>query len=171
MTGAQASHLETLATGSREPSEPHLTKAETSKEIERLLARGPAGRRFSPARNASSRRGNARHRPNKEQRYKSAVTLEAVCGGAGLMSVSRPLFLAMVYTGSLGSSEVPLIGAIPTVRMLVLGMGQRVAPRWQDAEHPMVIDPGLFRRLIVTAMDVAVILAFTGYSLYRGLFS
>jgi hypothetical protein len=67
--------------------------------------------------------------------------------------------------------QVPLIGAIPIIRMLVLGMGQRVAPRWQDAEHTMFIDPGLFRRLIVIAMDVGVILAFIGYSLYRGLFS
>jgi hypothetical protein len=99
---------------------------------------------------------------------------------ADLMSVKPPAFLAMFNNGDLGPSQVPLIGAIPGIRMLVLGMGQHVAPRWQDAEHPVFIDLGPFRQppsksgqrgpiLIVIAMDVAIILAFIGYSLYRGL--
>ena len=39
MTGAQQSYLQTLAEEAHEPIEPDLTKAEASKEIDRLLAK------------------------------------------------------------------------------------------------------------------------------------
>jgi hypothetical protein len=39
MTGAQASYLQTLAEEAHEPIEPDLTKAEASKQIDRLQAK------------------------------------------------------------------------------------------------------------------------------------
>ena len=50
MTGAQASYLQTLAEEAHEPIEPDLTKAEASKEIDRLQAKTGRGRKSSRAR-------------------------------------------------------------------------------------------------------------------------
>ena len=47
MTGAQESYLQTLAEGAHESVEPDLTKAEASKEIDRLKAKTGRGRRTS----------------------------------------------------------------------------------------------------------------------------
>jgi hypothetical protein len=59
MTGAQESYLHTLAQEAHESVEPDLTKAEASKEIDRLKAKTGRGRR-SAAKPASkaSRRGS-----------------------------------------------------------------------------------------------------------------
>lgn len=54
MTGAQASYLHTLAQEAHEPAEPDLTKAEASKEIDRL--REKTGRARAPSRPKKSRR-------------------------------------------------------------------------------------------------------------------
>jgi hypothetical protein len=56
MTGAQESYLDTLAEQAHEPIEPDLTKAEASKEIDRLQAKTGRGRNSSRARNTGSRR-------------------------------------------------------------------------------------------------------------------
>jgi hypothetical protein len=56
MTGAQESYLDTLAEQAHEPIEPDLTKAEASKEIDRLQAKTGRGRKSSRARNTGSRR-------------------------------------------------------------------------------------------------------------------
>lgn len=45
MTGAQESYLETLAQEAHEPAEHDLTKAEASKEIDRLQAKTGRGRK------------------------------------------------------------------------------------------------------------------------------
>ena len=55
MTGAQASCLQTLAEEAHEPIERDLTKAEASKEIDRLQATTGRGRKSSRPRNASGR--------------------------------------------------------------------------------------------------------------------
>jgi hypothetical protein len=47
MTGAQASYLETLAEEAHEPVDPDLTKAEASKEIDKLQAKTGRGRTSS----------------------------------------------------------------------------------------------------------------------------
>jgi DUF3072 family protein len=56
MTGAQESYLETLAAEAREPVETELTKAEASKEIDRLQAKTGRGPKSSRTRSASGRR-------------------------------------------------------------------------------------------------------------------
>jgi hypothetical protein len=56
MTGAQASYLQTLAEEAHEPIEPDLTKAEASKQIDRLQAKTGRGRKSGRARNAHRRR-------------------------------------------------------------------------------------------------------------------
>lgn len=53
MTGAQASYLETLAEEAHEPVDPDLTKAEASKEIDRLQAKTGRGRKSSRPRNGT----------------------------------------------------------------------------------------------------------------------
>ena len=57
MTGAQESYLQTLAEEARERVEPDLTKAEASKEIDRLKAKTGRGRRTAakPVTKASRR--------------------------------------------------------------------------------------------------------------------
>jgi hypothetical protein len=61
MTGAQESYLDTLAEQAHEPIEPDLTKAEASKEIDRLQAKTGRGRKSSRARNTGSPRNQ--HKP------------------------------------------------------------------------------------------------------------
>ena len=56
MTGAQASYLQTLAEEAHEPVELDLTKAEASKQIDRLQAKTGRGRKSARARNAHGRR-------------------------------------------------------------------------------------------------------------------
>ena len=56
MTGAQESYLQTLAEEAHEPIEPDLTKAEASKQIDRLQAKTGRGRKSARARNAHGRR-------------------------------------------------------------------------------------------------------------------
>jgi hypothetical protein len=56
MTGAQASYLQTLAEEAHEPIEPDLTKAEASKQIDRLQAKTGRGRKSARVRNAHGRR-------------------------------------------------------------------------------------------------------------------
>jgi hypothetical protein len=56
MTGAQQSYLQTLAEEAHEPIEPDLTKAEASKEIDRLQAKTGRGRKSSRARTGPGRR-------------------------------------------------------------------------------------------------------------------
>ena len=56
MTGAQESYLQTLAEEAHEPIEPDLTKAEASKEIDRLQAKTGRGRKSPRARNGVGRR-------------------------------------------------------------------------------------------------------------------
>jgi hypothetical protein len=56
MTGAQASYLETLAEEAHEPVDSDLTKAEASKEIDRLQAKSGRSRKSSRPRNGTSRR-------------------------------------------------------------------------------------------------------------------
>ena len=56
MTGAQESYLETLAEEAHEPVDPDLTKAEASKEIDRLQAKTGRGRKLSRPRNGSGQR-------------------------------------------------------------------------------------------------------------------
>jgi len=65
MTGAQESYLHTLASEAHEEIEPDLTKAEASKEIDRLQAKTGRGRaasraRKSPRRQAGSEKTRAR---------------------------------------------------------------------------------------------------------------
>ncbi len=57
MTGAQESYLQTLAGEAHESVEPDLTKAEASKEIDRLRAKTGRGRRTAakPGSKASRR--------------------------------------------------------------------------------------------------------------------
>jgi hypothetical protein len=55
MTGAQASYLETLAEEAHEPVDPDLTKAEASKEIDRLQAKTGRGRKSSRPRKGAGR--------------------------------------------------------------------------------------------------------------------
>ncbi len=57
MTGAQDSYLHTLAQEAHESAEPDLTKAEASKEIDRLKEKTGRGRRTTatPASKASRR--------------------------------------------------------------------------------------------------------------------
>ncbi len=57
MTGAQESYLHTLAEKAHESVEPDLTKAEASKEIDRLKAKTGRGRQSAakPASKASQR--------------------------------------------------------------------------------------------------------------------
>ena len=56
MTGAQESYLQTLAEEAHEPVEPDLTKAEASKQIDRLKAKTGRGRRSTPKRAKESGR-------------------------------------------------------------------------------------------------------------------
>ena len=56
MTGAQESYLQTLAEEAHEPVERDLTKAEASKEIDRLQAKTGRGRKSPRARNGAGRR-------------------------------------------------------------------------------------------------------------------
>jgi Protein of unknown function (DUF3072) len=56
MTGTQASYLQTLAEEAHEPIESDLTKAEASKEIDRLKAKTGRGRKSARTRIASGRR-------------------------------------------------------------------------------------------------------------------
>ena len=56
MTGAQESYLETLAEQAHQPVEHDLTKAEASKEIDRLQAKTGRGRKPRGARKAARRR-------------------------------------------------------------------------------------------------------------------
>jgi Protein of unknown function (DUF3072) len=59
MTGAQESYLQTLAEEAHESVEPDLTKAEASKEIDRLKARTGRGRQTAARRAPkASRRGS-----------------------------------------------------------------------------------------------------------------
>jgi hypothetical protein len=58
MTGAQESYLHTLAQEAHEPVAPDLTKAEASKEIDRL--RDKTGRAHTPPRAKKSRRPRGR---------------------------------------------------------------------------------------------------------------
>lgn len=56
MTGAQASYLHTLAEQAHEKVEEDLTKAEASKEIDRLKAKTGRGRTAPRSRKSSPRR-------------------------------------------------------------------------------------------------------------------
>jgi Protein of unknown function (DUF3072) len=56
MTGAQASYLETLAEEAHEPVDPELTKAEASKEIDRLQAKTGRSRKPSRPRKGTGQR-------------------------------------------------------------------------------------------------------------------
>ena len=58
MTGAQASYLETLAEEAHEPVDPDLTKAEASKEIDRLQAKSGRGRTSSRPHKGTGQRKN-----------------------------------------------------------------------------------------------------------------
>jgi hypothetical protein len=57
MTGAQESYLETLGAEAHEPVDQDLTKAEASKEIDRLRAKTGRGRTPRRTRKASQRPG------------------------------------------------------------------------------------------------------------------